>query len=66
MRSYGRSLRCILFTPRSSNVRLGEVVILGDVKIEAIKSVHGPISLPILWFRIKSNLGRENELALFL
>jgi L-ascorbate metabolism protein UlaG (beta-lactamase superfamily) len=31
---------------------IGESVILGDVKIEALKTVHGPISVPILWFNI--------------
>jgi L-ascorbate metabolism protein UlaG (beta-lactamase superfamily) len=30
----------------------GESVTLGDVEIEAVKSVHGPVSVPILWFRI--------------
>ena len=36
---------------------IGESVILGDVEIEAVKSVHGPISIPILWFRIKKQPG---------
>lgn len=36
---------------------VGETVTLGDVKIEAIKSVHGPISVPILWFKIKKQPG---------
>jgi len=35
----------------------GESVILGDVEIEAVKSVHGPISVPILWFKIKKQPG---------
>lgn len=35
----------------------GEKVILSDVKIEAIKSVHGPISIPVLWFKIKRQPG---------
>lgn len=30
---------------------VGESVILDGVKIEAIKSVHGPIVVPILWFK---------------
>ena len=30
---------------------------MGDVVIEAIKSVHGPISVPILWFKIKKQPG---------
>ena len=36
---------------------VGDSIILGDVKIEAIKTVHGPISVPILWFRIKKQPG---------
>ncbi|MGI9318966.1 MAG: MBL fold metallo-hydrolase [bacterium] len=36
---------------------VGESVILGDVEIEAVMSVHGPISVPILWFRIKTQPG---------
>ena len=36
---------------------IGESVVLGDVEIEAIKSVHGPISVPVLWFRIKKQPG---------
>ncbi len=40
----------------------GESAILGEVEIEAVKSVHGPISVPILWFKIKSIPTRESEL----
>jgi len=36
---------------------VGESVSLGDMDIEAIKSVHGPISVPLLWFRIKKQPG---------
>ena len=36
---------------------VGESVILGDVEIEAVKSVHGPISVPILWCKIKNQPG---------
>ncbi|MDX1335169.1 MAG: MBL fold metallo-hydrolase [Gammaproteobacteria bacterium] len=36
---------------------VGESVILGDVEIEAVKSVHGPISVPILWFKVKKQPG---------
>jgi L-ascorbate metabolism protein UlaG (beta-lactamase superfamily) len=30
----------------------GDSVTLGDVQIEAVKSVHGPIRVPVLWFKI--------------
>ena len=36
---------------------VGESVTLGDVEIEAVKSVHGPIIVPILWFTIKKQPG---------
>lgn len=36
---------------------VGESVTLGDVKVEAVKSVHGPIVVPILWFKIKRSPG---------
>jgi L-ascorbate metabolism protein UlaG (beta-lactamase superfamily) len=36
---------------------IGESVTLGDVEIEAVKSVHGPIIVPILWFKIKKQPG---------
>lgn len=36
---------------------VGETVTLGEVTIEAIKSVHGPISIPILWFKIEREPG---------
>ena len=38
-------------------LEIGESVILGDVEIEAVKTVHGPISVPILWFKIKQQPG---------
>ena len=36
---------------------IGESITLGEVEIEAIKTVHGPISVPILWFKIKKQPG---------
>lgn len=36
---------------------VGESIILGDVEIEAVKTVHGPIRVPVLWFRIKKQPG---------
>ena len=35
----------------------GESVTIGDVKVEAVKSTHGPIVIPILWFKIKQAPG---------
>ena len=36
---------------------VGESVTLGGVKVEAVKSTHGPIVIPILWFKIKQKPG---------
>ena len=36
---------------------VGDSIILNSVKIEAIKTVHGPISVPILGFKIKKQPG---------
>ena len=35
----------------------GDMVSLDDVEIEAVKSVHGPIRVPILWFKIEKQPG---------
>jgi L-ascorbate metabolism protein UlaG (beta-lactamase superfamily) len=43
---------------------IGESVILGDVKIEAVKTVHGPISIPILWFKIKQQPGPAERVGI--
>ncbi|MHC5074453.1 MAG: MBL fold metallo-hydrolase [Planctomycetota bacterium] len=43
---------------------VGESVILDDVKIEAIKSVHGPIAVPILWFKKRKFPGPEERTGL--
>ncbi len=38
-------------------LEVGDSVTLGEVKIEAVKTVHGPISVPILWFKIQKQPG---------
>lgn len=38
-------------------LKVGESVTLGDVEIEAVKTVHGPISVPVLWFKIEKQPG---------
>jgi L-ascorbate metabolism protein UlaG (beta-lactamase superfamily) len=43
---------------------VGESVTLGDVSIEAIKSVHGPISVPFLGFRVKKEPGPNERVGL--
>lgn len=36
---------------------VGETITLDGVEIEGVKSVHGPIMIPILWFKIKRQPG---------
>ena len=43
---------------------VGESVILDGVTIEAIKSVHGPIVVPILWFKKRKYPGPEERTGL--
>jgi len=43
---------------------VGESVNLDDVVIEAIKSEHGPIMVPILWFNIKKQPGPEERVGI--
>ena len=45
-------------------LEMGESVNLSDVEIEAIKSVHGPIIVPILWFKIKKQPGPRERTGL--
>ena len=42
----------------------GESVVLGEVKIEAVRSVHGPIVVPVLWFKIKKQPGPGERVGL--
>ncbi len=40
---------------------VGESITLDGIKIKAIKSVHGPIVIPILWFKIKKQPGSDQR-----
>ena len=53
----GRGLTSWVHFENAYPLDIGESVTLGDVDIEAVKSVHGPISVPILWFRIEKQPG---------
>jgi len=43
---------------------VGESVTIDSVTIEAVKSVHGPIVIPILWFKLKRQPGPEERTGL--
>ena len=53
----GRELTSWIPFQKVHPLDIGETVILDDVRIEAIKSVHGPISVTILWFKIRKQPG---------
>lgn len=42
----------------------GVSVTLGDVEVEAIKTVHGPISVPVLWFKVEKHPGPEERVGI--
>lgn len=45
-------------------LNVGESVILDGVKFEAVKSVHGPITIPILWFKLQRQPGPKERTGL--
>jgi len=53
----GRELTSWIPFKNAHGLDIGESFILDNVKIEAIKSVHGPIRIPVLWFEIKKQPG---------
>lgn len=53
----GRGLTSWIPFENAHPLRNGESIVLDDVRIEAIKSVHGPICVPILWFKLKVHPG---------
>jgi len=60
----GRALTSWIPFKQVHPLDIGESVTLGDVKIEAVKSVHGPISVPILWFNIKQQPGPGERIGI--
>ena len=60
----GRGLTSWTPFKKAHPLDIGESVTLGDVKIEAIKSVHGPISVPILWFKINQMPGSGERVGI--
>lgn len=43
---------------------VGETIMLGDVVIEAVKTVHGPIKVPVLWFKIEKQPGPDERVGI--
>jgi L-ascorbate metabolism protein UlaG (beta-lactamase superfamily) len=61
---YVYSGRVRLTGPRGVTVAPGESVTLDRVKIDAVKTVHGPIAIPILWFTLKAQPGPGERVGL--
>jgi len=53
----GRELTSWIPIKNVNLLDVGESITLGRVNIEAVRSVHGPIEVPILWFKIKKQPG---------
>ena len=60
----GRELTSWIPFGRVYPLDVGESVTLGSVKIEAVKSTHGPIVIPIMWFKIKQEPGPGERVGL--
>jgi L-ascorbate metabolism protein UlaG (beta-lactamase superfamily) len=53
----GRELTSWIPFNNAHPLDVGESVTLGDVEVEAVKSVHGSIRVPFLWFNIEKQPG---------
>lgn len=53
----GKGLTSWIPIEKTYPLDVGESVTLSGVKVEAVKSTHGPIVIPILWFKIKQKPG---------
>ncbi len=60
----GRALTSWIEYENLHPLDVGESITLNDVQIEAIKSVHGPISVPIFGFKIKKQPGLGERIGL--
>jgi len=60
----GRELTKWVPFEQAHPLAVGESVKLGDVVIEAIKTVHGPIKVPVLWFTIEKHPGPNERVGI--
>ncbi len=60
----GRELTSWVPFAHAHPLDFGESVTLGDVKVEAIKTVHGPIKVPVLWFTIEKQPGPNERVGI--
>lgn len=59
----GRELRSWIHVDNLHPLHVGEVKTLGDVVIQGVKSVHGPIVIPFLGFKIKKTPGPRERVG---
>lgn len=60
----GRALTSWVHFENLYPLEVGESVTLDGVRIEAVKTVHGPIAIPILGFRLRRNPGPEERVGI--
>ena len=60
----GKDLISWIYFKNLHTIQVGDTKKLGDVTIEAIKSVHGTITVPILWFKKKKYPGPTERTGL--
>ena len=60
----GRELTSWIPFDNAYPLDVGDSVVLGDVTIDAIKAVHGPIRVPILWFKISKQPGPNERVGI--
>lgn len=60
----GRELTSWISFERVYPLDVGESITLGGVEIEGVRSTHGPIVIPLLWFKIRQQPGPEERVGL--
>lgn len=60
----GKELQSWVHFANTHPLDVGDSITLGDVTIEAIKAVHGPIVVPILWFKVRKQPGPNERVGL--
>ena len=53
----GRELSSWIPFDNAHPLSTGESVVLGQVEVQALKTVHGPVKVPLLWFEIEKHPG---------
>lgn len=60
----GRELTSWIPFEKAYPLDVNESVTLGEVEIQAIKTIHGPIQIPILWFKVEKQPGPNERVGI--